>query len=73
MGELTYYERKDLRYKFLIYYEKFVNSAVCCTPGDNFVIEYLDEIELACLSRAKMGANREKREGRKFRDTLSFN
>ena len=40
MGELTYYERKDLRYKLLIYYEKFVNSAVCCLKKEkveNFV------------------------------------
>ena len=41
-------------------------SAVCCTRGDNFVIEYLGEIEtdfentLACLSGAQMGLNHEK-------------
>ena len=42
----------------------------------NFVIEYLGEIEtefentLAYLSGAQMSSNREKNEGRKFRDTL---
>ena len=53
-------------------------SAVCCTPwrwGDNFVIEYLGEIEAefentACLSGAQMGLNHEQYWGRKSRDTL---
>ena len=59
-----------------------IDSAVVCTPrcaahpGDNFVIEYLGEIEtelentLACISVAQMGLNHEKNGGRKSRDTL---
>ena len=31
-GEHIYHERKYLKYKMLIYKEKCVDSAVCCTP-----------------------------------------
>ena len=44
--------------------------------GDNFAIEYFDEIEtkfennLVCISGAQMGSNHEKTRGRKSRETL---
>ena len=57
-----YHERKDLK-KFFICYNIFLSLA---HRGDNFVIEYLDEIETefentsACSSGAQMGLTHEK-------------
>ena len=75
-SEHIYYERTDLKYKY--WYTKNIFWTPRCATHcrDNFVIEYLGEMEtefentFTCLSEAQMGSNHEKNWGPKSRDTL---
>ena len=59
-GENIYHERKDLKYKMLIYSDKLFDSVMlCCTLRRQLCDRISRKNTLACLSVAQTGSNHE--------------